>query len=171
MAWSRLIALVVTVLVFAACGGEDVKQPGPPGEERKRATEQLTKPEEERTSGRVGMTASMTGPAEAPRPGDPDGAGAANLSIDTATSQLCYKITVDKIAPPTQAHIHEGEPGRAGPVVIPLQPAVTGPQERCFGADGATLQRIVSNPQGFYVNVHNAEFPDGAIRGQLQGQY
>jgi hypothetical protein len=29
------------------------------------------------------------------------------------------------------------------------------------------LAAILANPNGFYVNVHNAEFPDGAIRGQL----
>ncbi len=172
MAWSRLMALVATMLVFAACGGgEDVEQPGPPGEERRLATEQLTEPVEERTSGRVGMTATMTGEAEVPKQGDPDGVGAATVSVDTVTDQLCYKITVDKIAPPTQAHIHEGETGKAGPVVVPLQPVITGPEERCFSADAATLERIASNPQGFYVNVHNAEFPEGAIRGQLQGQY
>lgn len=171
MAWFRLAALVGTLVVLSACGGEGVKEPGPPPAERRMVTEQQTAPEEERTSGRVGLTASMTGAAEVPKKGDPDGTGAANLSLDTTTGQVCYKITVEKIAPPTQAHIHEGETGKAGGVVIPLQPATTGPEERCFNADRAVVQRVGSNPQGFYVNVHNAEFPDGAVRGQLQGGY
>lgn len=29
------------------------------------------------------------------------------------------------------------------------------------------VQRILNNPEDFYINVHNPEFPGGAIRGQL----
>jgi hypothetical protein len=29
------------------------------------------------------------------------------------------------------------------------------------------MKRIRQNPENFYVNVHNADFPDGAVRGQL----
>jgi hypothetical protein len=32
---------------------------------------------------------------------------------------------------------------------------------------GAVADDIRSNPSGFYVNVHNAKFPGGAIRGQF----
>ena len=30
------------------------------------------------------------------------------------------------------------------------------------------LDAIIDNPAGFYANVHNAEFPAGAVRGQLR---
>ncbi len=30
-----------------------------------------------------------------------------------------------------------------------------------------TVAEILANPSAYYVNVHNAEFPSGAIRGQL----
>jgi len=29
------------------------------------------------------------------------------------------------------------------------------------------LKEIMGNPSAYYVNVHTAEFPNGALRGQL----
>lgn len=39
--------------------------------------------------------------------------------------------------------------------------------EGCVEAAADLLERIVADPESFYVNLHNAEFPAGAIRGQL----
>jgi CHRD domain len=35
------------------------------------------------------------------------------------------------------------------------------------GRSRAALRRILRNPKGYYVNIHTASFPDGAVRGQL----
>ena len=75
-----------------------------------------------------------------------------------------------------------GDPGRqggagvAGPVVVPFfQPgtnaaslpdtlsAVAG----CVDVDRDLAGRIAASPRDFYVNIHTAEFPNGAVRGQL----
>lgn len=167
MGWSRVVALMVAMAVAAACGGAEEPEQQVP-KERKMTTEQMTGPEETPTSGRVGLTATMSGANEVPKQGDPDGRGAANLTLDTVTGQVCYTVTVDQIGPATAAHVHEGEAGQAGPPVITLQPP-TAAEERCFAADPAIVERVAANPAGFYVNVHNGEFPEGALRGQLQG--
>ena len=38
------------------------------------------------------------------------------------------------------------------------------------GTDAAALQAIIDDQSSYYVNVHNAAFPGGAIRGQLVGE-
>jgi hypothetical protein len=88
----------------------------------------------------------------------------------------------------TLAHIHRGASGVAGNVVvntgltppttnIPLtngtisnqtfsnQPIVTNGQP-----DVALINDIISNPAGFYFNVHTAANGNGAVRGQLVKQ-
>ena len=104
--------------------------------------------------------------------GDPDGSGMAAVLIRDTDPTLCYAILVTGIDTPMAAHIHEGAAGVNGPVVVPLTPPETGnpgESEECISADAAVLTRIRQNPAGFYVNVHDAAFPNGAIRGQLLG--
>jgi hypothetical protein len=33
--------------------------------------------------------------------------------------------------------------------------------------DKALADKILDDPSGYYVNVHNTEYPGGAVRGQL----
>jgi hypothetical protein len=114
------------------------------------------------------LAAHMTGPAEKPNPGDPDGMGHATFRVNVGQNQVCYEITVEKIATATMAHIHKAGPDAAGPVAVPLKaPDATGKVKDCATADAAVVKDILQNPAAYYVNVHNAEFPAGAIRGQL----
>jgi hypothetical protein len=110
--------------------------------------------------------ASMSGANEVPTPGDPDGTGAASVTIDPTTGEICVDLRVANIATPTMAHIHRGAPGVPGPVVVPLTPPNPYSAE-CVTATPTLAAEIAANPAGFYVNVHNAEFPNGAIRGNL----
>ena len=107
--------------------------------------------------------------------GDPNGRGEAYVfGIDGDPRTLCYVLTVSKIETATAAHIHEAAAGSNGPVVVNLARPADGNAADCLteGEQGkfvgaSTVAEILANPQDYYVNVHNAEYPGGAIRGQL----
>jgi len=112
-------------------------------------------------------TAALTGAAERPNPGDPDGTGTATLRVNAGQGQVCYTINVANIDAATLAHIHRGGVDVAGPVVVNFTPPADGSSEGCASVDRALAQELIRAPAGFYVNVHNAAFPSGAVRGQL----
>jgi hypothetical protein len=118
----------------------------------------------------VSLKAKLTGGKEVPGPGDPDGTGTANLTIDGATGVVCYKIQANNITlPSTNGHIHEAPAGVQGPVVVQLAgPDGSGYSKGCMSTSPAQASAILANPAGYYVNVHTSDFPGGAIRGQLK---
>jgi CHRD domain len=113
------------------------------------------------------LSTTLTGAAEVPGPGDPDGSGTATLTVNPGLGQICYELTVSGIAPATAAHIHVGAVGVAGPVVVPLEPPTDGTSSGCAEVSRELALAILKSPSDYYVNVHNAEFPAGALRGQL----
>lgn len=115
-----------------------------------------------------GLSAALTGAAEVPGPGDPDGGGSATVRFDSGVgARLCYDLTVTGIDAATMAHIHRGAGGTAGPVVVPLTAPASGFSSGCVDVTAALSAEILANPGGFYANVHNAAYPGGAVRGQL----
>lgn len=118
------------------------------------------------------LSARLTGEAEVPGPGDPNGVGSARIRL--GERRVCFTLRWSRIAPPTAAHIHVGPPGVAGPVVVPLfaapeglPPELSGVSGCVTGVDPALIRAIRQRPRQYYVNIHNVPFPDGAIRGQL----
>ncbi len=146
--------------------------------------------------GALALVAALTGPAtasngplvavlrganEVPGPGDANGRGVAlvrRVSLDGANDKLCYFIVTNKIdLPATGAHVHIGAAGVAGAVQVTLGNPTKkthvmgqgiGMSRGCAEAADTLLQAIWDNPSGYYVNVHNAAYPAGAIRGQLK---
>jgi hypothetical protein len=93
---------------------------------------------------------------------DPDGTGTARLTFNPGKNQVCYELTVDKIAPAKGAHIHAGTIDQSGPPVLTLT------SNGCAPLEEEKITDILKNPGNYYVDVHNAEFPNGALRGQLK---
>ncbi len=114
------------------------------------------------------LKANLKGKNEVPGPGDPDGKGKALIRLNADAGTVCFRLRWKRIATPTAAHIHVGRKDEEGPVVVPLF-AGTPTNRDCVENVAANLIRqIRDNPRGYYVNVHNADFPKGAIRGQLK---
>ena len=121
------------------------------------------------------LTASLRGAREVPGPGDPDGRGRAVVRL--VGGKACFVLRWSGISAPTAAHIHTGRAGIAGPVaVLFFEPgrnaaslsdtlnAVAG----CVEVNRDLARAIAASPRDWYVNVHTADFPNGAIRGQLR---
>lgn len=112
--------------------------------------------------------ANLTGAQEV-GPGDPDGSGEAEISISDEFGQVCWDLNnIRNIGPITAAHIHVGAAGTNGPPVFTLRRANEGGYKGCTDGSEWTQNRLEDNPEMFYVNVHTAEYPNGAIRGQLR---
>jgi CHRD domain-containing protein len=134
----------------------------------------------------VTLTARLSGAQEVP-PADPDGSGKAFVMIDVEAGEVCFDIkSLSDTATPNRGHIHAGAAGVNGPIVVPFfelrvgvdpgapandprnEALESGRLQDCVPGDPAVLAQIVANPANYYVNVHNARFPGGSLRCQLE---
>ncbi len=124
----------------------------------------------------VFLAAELNGKAEVPTPGgpkvgDPDGEAVQVIRIQG--NQVSFGTKWKKVAAPTAAHIHEGKAGVNGAIKVPffgaaLPDSVSGVVGRVTVDDAALLKALVERPGDFYSNLHTAEFPGGAVRGQFR---
>lgn len=134
-----------------------------------------------------GFRTTLTGENEVPGPGDEDAEGTAVVAFSTTTNAttgavsptLCWMIDVKGLEDKaTAAHIHKAPATEAGDVAVTLTPPpdADGFAQDCANAasfsramgSSARIAEIKAQPENYYVNVHNTEFPDGAVRGQLK---
>ena len=113
-------------------------------------------------SAKTSLHAAMTGAAETPK-GDVNGRGTAEIVV--VSRKVCWELSVRNIGRAQAAHIHKGRAGVSGPVVVPL--GSTYRNKGCTTTTAANARAIAARPRSFYVNVHNAAYPNGAVRGQL----
>ena len=103
-----------------------------------------------------------------PGGGDPDGMADVEISVSDELGQVCWEMkNVMGLGPITGAHIHRGAAGVNGPVVFELRRANEGGFQGCTDAAEWTQEYLEAAPGAFYVQAHTAEYPNGAIRGQL----
>jgi hypothetical protein len=103
-------------------------------------------------------------------------ASAFGMIMPTADpNTLCYDVEIYNLEPAASAmHIHSGAPGTDGPIVVNMSvdggasPFGPGNPVSCtFDLAAGTVQDILDDPGGYYLNIHNEPFPAGAVRGQL----
>ena len=140
-----LLSTLVLALMVLACAHAVVAQPAP------------------KQSGAV----PLTGAAEVPGPGDSHGSGTVIVTPNPDKGEVCYELTVTNLQEVVAAHIHEGAAGKEGPVKVDLTAPKSGTVKGCTRAEAAVIQGIMQQPANYYVNVHTAEFPKGALRAQL----
>jgi hypothetical protein len=113
------------------------------------------------------LRTSLTGEVEVP-PGDSSASGTASVKV--SDSQVCFEVKWTGIKA-TASHIHLAPKGKAGAIVVPFfkseTPIGATSESGCTEVSATLAKAIANNPSAYYVNVHDTEFPKGAIRGQL----
>ena len=111
------------------------------------------------------VSTKMTGGAESPN-GPAGASGLSVIHLNAAKGTVCWQFkNLKGVTSPNASHIHKGGKGVSGPVFIALggKFALKG----CTTASKSAITAVESKPGAYYVNVHNAKYPNGAVRGQL----
>jgi len=150
--------LAVLVLGVAACGSSSSSS----------ASSSKTLPSAAKSAGLLRIyRVRLTGGKAESSPGAPQGTGAAVIAFH-GTSVVCWRFAhLHGFVSATFAHIHIGAKGKSGNIVVPLS---TGPalhHQGCVPVSAALVKAIERHPAGYYVNVHSARYPSGAVRAQL----
>ncbi|WP_165821971.1 CHRD domain-containing protein [Hymenobacter edaphi] len=116
------------------------------------------------------LGAQLTGDQEVPAVATA-ARGVASFTLNATRDTLFITGAFNGLSGPvTQAHVHDGARGVAGPVVTNLLPFITANRLRGFltGADidRAKLSKYLRGE--YYINVHTAANPAGEIRGQIE---
>jgi hypothetical protein len=111
------------------------------------------------------MKVQLTPQAEVP-PNTSSGSGNADVTFDTASKKLSWKISYSNLTgPATMAHFHgPAEAGKNAGVVIPIMP-VASPSEGSATLTDAQAKDLLDGKM--YINVHTEQNKGGEIRGQV----
>ena len=152
----ELFLILVPLLFFSACGGGggDNNAILPP------------------TPATFTKKAILTLAQDVPAPTAPAAANVINgtmtVTLDTPANTITGTLTITgDTARVTAAHIHDGDVGAAGNIVIALQNNGNGVWAVSAGSTLTAAQVLRFEAGGYYVNAHTALNAGGEIRGQL----
>lgn len=111
------------------------------------------------------MKVNLTSAAEVP-PNTSPGKGTADVTYDTASKMLTWKVTYSGLTgPATMAHFHgPAEAGKNAPVVVPFKDAASGAEGSATLTDAQAADLMAGK---MYINVHTEANKGGEIRGQV----
>ena len=117
----------------------------------------------------VHMKATLTGAAEVP-PHQTNGKGTADVTVDTATKKLTWRVDYSGLTgPATAAHFHgRADASKNAGVEVPIVPPGPSPLSGSATITDAELQQLLNGMM--YINVHTKANPAGEIRGQVEKQ-
>lgn len=110
-------------------------------------------------------SAVLTGDQEVP-PVVSGAIGSGTLTHETPSNNIGGSITLDGLAA-TAAHIHQGDVGVNGPVIVTLAQTSPGVWSVPPGTVLTEAQAAALAAGGLYFNAHTAANPNGEVRGQI----
>ena len=111
----------------------------------------------------VKLKADLKASEEVP-PTDSSGAGTADVTLDTDTNKVSWKVTYEKLTgDATAAHFHgPAKVGANAPPVVDISGNIN------EGSADVTADQLQMIREGnTYINIHTQKYPDGEIRGQV----
>ncbi|HEX8207964.1 MAG TPA: CHRD domain-containing protein [Solirubrobacteraceae bacterium] len=116
---------------------------------------------------------SLSGGANLPSPGDPNGSGTGTVSVYPSRNTLCWSLNASGVGQGVELHLHRGTRNEQS-VVVSTVSLMTDALRTPGSISGclyvtrrSILNEIQARPHMFYMALHNTEFPGGALRGQL----
>jgi hypothetical protein len=160
LSWISSIVAASLFMVMANSGAQDTTR-----------TDKSEKSSAAEKSGKSGksendtVTAHLTGDKEVPAV-QTNATGKSMIKVEEDKS-ISGKVTVSDMAA-TEAHIHQGPPDKAGPVIIPLKK--TGKNTFSVPANKKlTDDQFAAFKEGnLYINVHSKKYPGGEVRAQMK---
>ncbi|KOU60332.1 hypothetical protein ADK57_30590 [Streptomyces sp. MMG1533] len=161
--------VAATVIPAFAAGGDRADHTGHSGSGQEIVSQSGS------TGGTV-LAASLRGANEVPVDGGPavgDKDGAALQFVKVSGDKVSVAVKWRGTGEPTALHIHQGAKGTNGGIKVDFTELLdsNGKGRTVTGTvkvkDAALLDALKTDPDSFYANLHTAEFPGGAVRGQL----